>query len=182
MIKLGTGQVLRDVLVWRHGLSSRPSSLPELRAQVNQWFAEDGRKTPRSIAIAIPFADATVERSMIVGFHTGISVSGSRFNIRDCYIDAAGYAVEVSGSKDTSVIEGVQTRALWATSVEGSDGFGDHSYRPGTAFYVHGGADGLQMNSIMAIGWATGIWAGGRSHRGRLAHFLSPAGHRDAAE
>jgi hypothetical protein len=160
-IKLGTGQVLRNVLIWRHGLPPQPATFAAAREQVDQWFAEDGRKAPRSVAVTMPFHDATVESSMIVGFHTGISATGSRFRIRHSYIDAAGYAIDVSGSKDTSLIEDVQARAFWATNVDGSDALGDHSYRPGTAFYVHGGADGLQINSAMAIGWVNGLWLAG---------------------
>jgi hypothetical protein len=159
---MGTGQSLRNVLVWRHGLEAIPSSLADLRAQINRWFAEDGRANPRSIGITIPYGDVTIDGSTVIGFNTGISVSGARFKIRHCYIDAAGYAVEVSGSKDTSLIDDVQTRALWGTAVEGSDALGDHSYRPGTAFYIAGGADGLQLNSVMAIGWVNGIWLAGK--------------------
>ncbi|HEY0185516.1 MAG TPA: hypothetical protein VGC09_22160 [Rhodopila sp.] len=160
-IKLGNGQVLRDVLVWRHGLEQAPGSLADVRAQVTTWFGEDGTGKKLSVGIFVPFDDTTVEGCMVVGFHTGIRASGGRFKLRHNMIDAGGYAVEVSKSKDTSLIEDVQTRALWSLPAAGRDAFGDHSYRPGTGFYIHDGADGLQVNSVMSIGWVNGIWLAG---------------------
>jgi len=117
----------------------------------------------------MPFDDTTVAGCMVIGFHTGIRATGGRFKLRHDLIDAGGYAVEVTNSRDTSLIEDIQTRALWSLPASGRDSFGDHSYRPGTGFYVHDGADGLQINSVMSIGWVTGIWIAG-STDGSAAH------------
>lgn len=174
-VKLGVGQVLRDLLIWRHGLQDTPSSLADVRYQVSRWFAEDGGSRPRSIGVFIPFDDATVDGVALIGFHTGVYATGSRFKLRHLYIDAAGYAIEVANSKDTSIIEDVQTRALWSNAAQGRDELGDHSYRPGTAFYVHDSADGLQINSVMAIGWVNGIvLAGSPRSNNWLISLLQP--------
>ena len=157
MIKLGTGQVVRNVLVWRHGLEERPSSLEDVRTQVRGWAAEDGHGKARTIGIFVPFDDSRIEGCLIVGFHTGILAVGQRFLIRDTLIDAAGYAVEVTHSADTSLIDHVQTRGLWSLPAIGHDAYGDQSYRPGVGFFIHERADGLQINSVMSIGWVTGI-------------------------
>jgi hypothetical protein len=164
-IKLGDAQTLRDVLIWRYGLVEAPETLPELRQAVDQWRSENGQGRPLSVGVISPFSDVNIEHVTIVGFHTGIMVSGARFKVRHCLIDAAGYAMDIGGSKDTSLIEDVQVRGLWAIGLSGHDELGDHSYRPGTAFYVHGGSDGLQLNSVMSIGWVTGIWLDGAPGR-----------------
>ena len=119
----------------------------------------------------------TIDGVAIYGFHTGIRASGGRFKIRHVYIDAAGHAIEVFNSKDTSLIEDVQTRAFWSSAAMGQDPLGDHGYRPGTAFYIHDSADGLQINSVMAIGWGYGHLARRQSGQQRLAHFLAAAEH-----
>ncbi len=178
-VKLGTGQVLRDVLIWRHGLTQAPGSLAEVRSEVATWFAEDGSGKKLSLGVFVPFDDTTVEGCMVVGFHTGIRAGGGRFKLRHDMIDAGGYAVEITKSKDTSLIEDVQTRALWSLPATGHDVFGDHSYRPGTGFYIHDGADGLQINSVMSIGWVNGIWLAGAtdglpSHDDWLISLLQP--------
>jgi hypothetical protein len=160
-IKLGDSQTIRNVLVWRHGLPDQPQSLVEVRHAVDQWVSESGAIGRRSIAIEAPFPDVTVDGVTIIGFHTGLHLTGSRFKIRHCLIDAAGYGIEAHDSKDTSLIEDVQIRGLWSEAISGRDRLGDSSYRPGAAFYVHDSADGLQMNSVMAIGWNTGIWLSG---------------------
>jgi hypothetical protein len=160
-IKLGQGQTLRDVLVWRHGLSERARSLADVRSQVAAWFAENGVSAPRSVGVTIRYDESTVAHCAIIGFNTGILASGGRFVIRHTEIEAAGHAIEVAGSTDTSLIDDVQTTALWSNAATGSDAYGDHSYRPGSAFYIHGGADGLQIDRVMAIGWVDGIWLAG---------------------
>jgi hypothetical protein len=174
-IKMGEAQSLRNVLVWRHGLTEAPASLPQVRKEVSTWYDENGTNRPLSLGVSIPFDDVTIDGVAVYGFHTGIRASGGRFKIRHSYIDAAGCAIEVSNSKDTSIIEDVQTRALWSNAAPGRDEFGDHSYRPGTAFYVHDGADGLQLNSVMAIGWVNGIWlAGSPSKNDWLISLFQP--------
>jgi hypothetical protein len=174
-IKMGVGQSLHNVLVWRHGLIEAPTSLADVRTQVNVWFNENGTSHPLSVGVFAPFDDVTIEGTSVIGFHTGILASGQRFKIRHCYVDAAGYAVEVLGSRDTSIMDDIQTRALWSNIAQGRDALGDHSYRPGTAFYIHDGADGLQINSVMSIGWVNGIWLAG-SPRGNdwLISLLQP--------
>jgi hypothetical protein len=160
-IKLGDSQAVRNVQVWRHGLVQDPDSLAVVRAEVARWFSEDGGTKPRTIGLLAPFTDVTIEGVALVGFHTGILVSGGRYKIRHCLIDTAGHAVEATGSKDTSLIEDVQARGLWSFRTPGSDALGDQSYRPGTAFYIHDSSDGLQLNSVMSIAWANGIWLHG---------------------
>ncbi len=160
-IKLGDSQTVRNILVWRHGLAEKAASLADVRQAVALWRSEDGVDKPLSVGIDAPFTDVTIEGTTVIGFHTGIHVGGSRFKLRHCLIDTAGYAVDAVGSKDTSLIEDVQARGLWSFGAAGVDALGDASYRPGTAFYIHDGSDGLQLNSIMAIGWVTGIWLAG---------------------
>ena len=160
-VKLGDSQAVRNLQVWRHGLATGPESLAEVRAEVARWFSEDGERKPRTIGLWAPFTDVTIEGVALIGFHTGILVSGGRYKIRHCLIDTAGHAVEASNSKDTSLIEDVQARGLWSFRTPGTDALGEQGYRPGTAFYIHDSSDGLQLNSVMSIAWVNGIWLHG---------------------
>jgi hypothetical protein len=160
-LKLGSAQVARDLMIWRHGLADAPTNLSEVRAEVARWYAEDGANMPLSVGIFAPFDDAVIEGCRIVGFHTGIEATGGRFKILRDQIDTAGYGVEVTGSKATSIIEDVAAGALWSRPVAGNDALGSAGYRPGIGYYIHGGADGLQMNSIGAELYVTGIWIDG---------------------
>jgi hypothetical protein len=174
-VKLGSGQVLRDLLIWRHGLTETPHSLQEVRTQVATWFTEDGTTKPLSLSVDAPFDDAVIEGCRIVGFHTGIRATGGRFTLINDQIDTAGYAVEVSGSKATSLIQNLAAGALWSRPVLGRDSLGDSGYRPGTAYYIHDSADGLQINSVGAEDWVTGMWfAGSRQSTDWMISLLQP--------
>jgi len=164
-IKLGSAQNLVNVLVWRHGLKDAPTSLAEVRAAVNKWFLENGQSHPLSIGVFAPFDDIKIENTRIIGFNTGVKLAGGRFILRDIQIDTAGYALDIGPSSATSLIENVASGGLWSRPVHGKDALGGSDYRPGVAYYIHDGADGLTLNSLGAEGWVGGILFDGTKTR-----------------
>lgn len=156
-ITLGTGCVLRRLVVWRQGLEEKPSSMEDLRRNVNQWFAEDGSKGRRSVAVYAPFGDLVIEQVVIVGFHTGIVLEGGGNRVDRCYIDTAGYGIECTNIAGVCELNEVNTGAVWSINIPGRDAYGDHAYRPGTAFYIHDHTDGMQINSCQSGHWVYGM-------------------------
>jgi hypothetical protein len=156
-VKLGEGCVLRRVVVWRQGLVEMPQSLAEIRRTVEQWFREDGVQAPRSVGIHAPFADSGIEEVAVVGFHTGILLQGGGHRVQWCYIDAAGYGIECTNIAGDCELKAVNVGGQWSANIPHKDAYGDHAYRPGTAFYVHDRADGMQINNCQANHWVNGM-------------------------
>ncbi|MDR3529539.1 MAG: hypothetical protein P4L90_03120 [Rhodopila sp.] len=156
-LKLGEGCIVRRVVVWRQGLTEKPGSLAEVRQNVNRWFREDGLGAPRSIGIHAPYSSIAIEQVAVIGFHTGVRLEGGDNRVQRCYIDAAGYGIECTNIAGDCELNAVNVSGWWSASVTERDAYGDHAYRPGTAFYVHDRADGMQINNCQANHWVNGL-------------------------
>ncbi len=118
-VVLETSASLRDLLVFRDGLTCMPATFAYLTGQIIQWYNEG------STAIGISGEDALVANSMAIGFGWCIIADGGgRPNIQNFNFDCAN-GIAMENIHDTLNMVHTNANGFWSFNINGTQGLWD---------------------------------------------------------
>lgn len=146
-VTMNAKTALRNVMIWRDGLSWQPANESAATAALAQWESEALYGAVQIIGQA-----CHIENVSIVGFRLGLKVVQDGHRINGVYIDCID-GVEVTGNGETSRFANINCFPFWVGNLTSTT---LNKRRSGTAFNIHDRADGATFTNCGCYGFQGG--------------------------